>query len=159
MKKIIFALAMLISSNLFASSDHYSFVYIPISDPQEAREIKLHKAIIFTWYAEPDFSLSAVTHPYIVNTPHGSYQNQYQNMNINLANIKGLSIDLTKLYAKDCEVIIDAQQIKIRNANSKKTDKDSVPKDYLMKVLKAVKDATRLNLESHKMDCRITTKL
>jgi len=74
---------MLISSNLFATSDHYSFVYIPIADPQEGGEVKLHKAVFLTWYAEPDFSLSAVTLPYIVNTPHNNAQsdNQCNNMN------------------------------------------------------------------------------
>ena len=149
MKKTILGLLILLSSNLFASSDHYSFVYIPIADPQEGGVIKLHKAIFFTWYAEPDFSLSAVTHPYIINTSHSKTQsgNQYKNMNINLAHIDGLNIDLAKLYAKKCVVTIDTTQVKIQTSDSNDSAKDLVTQEHLDNVVKAVTKATRLNLE------------
>ena len=158
MKKTIIGLLILLSSNLFATSDHYSFVYIPIADPQEGGVIKLHKAIFFTWYAEPDFSLSAVTHPYIINTPHSNTQsgNQYQNMNINLAHINGLNIDLSKLYEKNCVVSIDTTQVTIQTLDSNDPEKGSVTQEHLDNVVKAVAKATRLNLVSNRLKCNVT---
>ena len=158
MKKTIIGLLMLLSSNLIATSDHYSFVNIPIADPQEGGEIKLYKAIFLSWYAEPDFSLSAVTHPYIVNTPHSDAQseNQYNNMNINLAHINGLNIDLSELYAKECRVNIDTAQVKIQTPDRNDPEKGSVTQEHLDNVVKAVAEASRLNLESNKLSCDVT---
>ncbi len=157
MKNAIIALLILLSSNLFATSGHYSFVYIPIGDPQEAGEIKLHKVIFYTWYAEPDFSLSAVTLPYMVNTPHSNTQsgNQYQNMNINLANIDGLNIDLSKLYAKKCVVNIDTAKVKIQTAGRNDPENGSVVQEHLDNVIKAVIKATLLNLELNNLKCEV----
>ncbi len=158
MKKTIIGLLMLLSSSLFATSDHYSFVYIPIADPQEGGEIKLHKAIFLSWYAEPDFSLSAVTLPFIVNTPHSNAQadNQYNNMNINLAHIDGLNIDLSRLYSKKCAVNIDTSKVKIQTSDRDETETGSVAQEHLDNVVKAVADATRLNLKSSKLSCDVT---
>jgi len=157
MKKIIFAMIMLFSSNLFASSDHYSFAYIPISDPQEAGEIKLHKAIFFTYNAEPDFSLSAVAMPYIVNTPHSSSSkhNPYNNLDINLANVPGLEIHLSKLYEKKCSVGIDVTKVKVRAPDVKNAPGNSHTRASLDYLLKHVVKATQLNLELHNLKCQV----
>jgi len=158
MKKIIFCCLLLLNiSAAYASHDHYSYAYIPISDPQEAGQIKLHKAIFYTWYAEPDFSLSTVTLPYIVNTPHRSTtsQNQYNDMNINLANVPGLEIDLSKLYEKNCSVGINASKVKVRAPDEINIPQNSHTKESLDYLLKFVSKATRLSLEMNQLKCLV----
>lgn len=76
-------------------------------------------------------------------------------MNINLTHIDGLKIDLFRPYAKKCAVNIDTTQVKIQTSGKNNPDNDSVTQEHLDNVVKAVAEATRLNLELNNLKCKV----
>ena len=128
-----------------ASMDYYLTYYIPVSDPQseilDKDGVKLYKAIIYTSYSEPESAVSTITNEYIISTPHKEIK-YMQNLNINLAHIKGLKVDLFDYGSKECRVVMDASKIV----------SDYPPKE-LAKILTYVKKATKLNMKEHEVNC------
>ena len=142
--KILILLSLCIQTS-FASYDYLLSVYIPVSDPQselmDKDGIKLHKALFYTFYSEEDSAVNAVTWEYIVNTPH--QRRHLQNMDMNLAHIEGLKVEL-KYELNSCQVLIDSSNV-VSNYSEQE----------LSKLLSYVKKATKLNMKEHKIHCSI----
>ena len=140
--KILILLSLFIQPSL-ATYDYYLSTYIPVTNPQselmDEDGIQLHKALFYTYYSEDDSAINAVTWEYRVNTPH--HREDLQNMDINLAHIEGLKVEL--IYEKnECYVLIDSSKIL----------SDYIPNE-LEKILSYVKKATKLNMKEHKINC------
>ena len=139
--KILILLILMIETTS-ATMDYFLTYYIPVSEPQ-SDEIKLHKAIVYTYYSEPESAIDFITQKYIVNTPHKEKESDYmRDYNINLAYIKGLNVELLDYGSKECRVVMDSSKI-VSDYSSK----------WLEEILKYVKKATKLNMKEHKINC------
>jgi hypothetical protein len=131
-----------------ASTDYLLTYYIPVSSELDGNLLdkdgmRLHKAIVYTYYSEPESAISSITQKYIINTPHKTKESEYMHdYNINLANIKGLKVDLYDYGSKECRVVMDSSKIV-----------SEYPAKVLTKVLNYVKKATKLNMKEHKINC------
>ena len=144
--KILLVLT-LFTQTVSASMDNLLSVYIPVTHPQselmDKDGITLHKALFYTFYSEPESAVGAITWKYIVNTPHK--RQRLQNMNINLANLNGLKVELHEYGSKECSVVIDSSEV-VSTYSSKE----------LNKLLSYVKKATKLNMKEYEIHCPIT---
>ncbi len=132
-----------------ASMDYILTYYIPVAteldgDLMAEDGIELHKAIVYTYYSEPESAVGLVTMKYTANTPHKTQKDTVpmDNYDVNLANIKGLKVDLVDYGSKECRVVMDSSHIV-----------SSYPPKVLDKILSYVKKATKLNMKEHKIDC------
>jgi len=132
-----------------ASMNYILTYYIPVatqldSNLMDRDGIRLHKAIVYTYYSEPESAIGFVTMKYIANTPHKTQKDTIpmDNYDVNLANIKGLKINLFDYDTKECRVVMDSSKIV-----------STYPPKVLEKILKYVKKATKLNMKEHKINC------
>jgi len=145
--KILIFLTFIIQTSS-ASMDYFLTYYIPIDSEMDINSknkdgVMLHKAIVYTYYSEPESAIGFITNKYIINTPHKEKELEYmRDYNINLAYIKGLKVELLDYGSKECRVVMD----------SSKVVSDYSPK-ALAKILKYVKKATKLNMKEHKIEC------
>ena len=141
----ILILLTLFMQTASATMDYYLTYYIPVGDPQseilDKDGVKLHKAISYTFYSEPDSAVGMITQEYIVNTPHKK-RARMNNFNINLAHIKGLKVEIKNYGSKECSVVMDSSQI-VSDYSTKELDK----------ILSYVKKATKLNMKEHQINC------
>ena len=131
-----------------ASVNYLVTYYIPVDaelygNTTSEDGIKLHKAIAYTWYPEPESAIGFITQKYIAHTPHkGKKSHSMQNYNVNLAYIKGLKVDLLNYGSKECRVVMDSSHII-----------STYPPVVLDSILRYVKKATKLNMKEHNIDC------
>jgi len=144
----ILILLTLLTQTASATMDYILTYYIPVASELDANltkkeGIRLHKAMVYTYYSEPESAIGSITDKYIINTPHTGKESAYmREYDVNLANIKGLKVELLDYGSKECRVVMD----------SSKVVSDYSPK-VLEKVLEYVKKATKLNMKEHKIKC------
>ena len=140
--KILFLITLFFQT-ASASMDYILTYYIPVAtelDGDIMREdgIRLHKAIVYTYYSEPESAIGFVTMKYTANSPHKSKEKY----DVNLANIKGLKVNLFDYGSKECRVVMQSSNIV-----------STYPPKVLEKILDYVKKATKLNMKEHHINC------
>ena len=133
-----------------ATMDYILTYYIPVATELDGNLLakdgmELHKAIVYTYYSEPESAISLVTMKYTANTPHKTQKDTIpmDDYDVNLANIEGLKVDLFDYGSKECRVVMDSSKIV-----------STYPAKVLEKILKYVKKATKLNMKEHKINCK-----
>ena len=131
-----------LGGSLFASHASFFSLYIPVANPQSSlmdRDgIELQKVLVYSYLMDAD--ISAVTWEHRINAP----DTRLNQMNVNLANIKGLTVEAKDYGSKECVVTIDSSHIFASN-NEKRLDK----------ILKYVKKAVKLTLKDNGHHCKI----
>ena len=144
----ILILLTLMTQTVSATMDYILTYYIPVASELDSSLMKkdgmrLHKAMVYTYYSEPESAISSITQKYIINTPHKEKEADYmRDYNINLAYIKGLTVELLDYGSKECRVVMDSSKVV-----------STYSSEVLEKVLKYVRKATKLNMKEHKINC------
>ncbi len=133
---------MLLSKSLLASHASFFSLYIPVANPQanlmEKDGIELRKILISSFNMDAD--ISGVTWEHKVNSPDDFLRGK----DVNLANIKGLTVEAKNYGDKSCVVTIDSSQI-----TSDYKDNE------LNKILNYVKQATKRTIKENHHQCKI----
>ena len=131
-----------LGGSLFASHASFFSLYIPVANPQsnlmDREGIELRKVLIHSYLMDAD--ISAVTWEHRVNAP----DTKLNHMDVNLANIKGLTVEAKNYGSRECIVTIDSSHIFASN-NEKRLDK----------ILRYVKKAINLTLKDNGHHCKI----
>jgi len=131
-----------------ATMDYILTYYIPVASELDSNltvkdGMRLHKAMVYTYYSEPESAISSITKKYTIYTPHIGKESAYmRDYDVNLANIKGLNVELLDYGSKECRVVMDSSKVV-----------STYSPEVLEKVLKYVKKATKLNMKEHKINC------
>ena len=144
LKLKLLTLLLFMSPSLWASQERIVETYIPVANLQyellEKNGIELKKVLFYSNYASPEADISSVSWSYIINTPH----DRFKGLDVNLAHIKGLKVDIEYLYDEECRVTIDSS---------------NMVHEYKPKVLKKILDyvvkATELNMKESQASCEI----
>ncbi|MCK5855119.1 MAG: hypothetical protein KAG56_07850, partial [Sulfurovaceae bacterium] len=130
-----------LGGSLFASHASFYSLYIPVKSPQanilDRDGIELRKILIYSYLMDAD--LSGVTWEHIINA-----DTKPDNNDVNLANIKGLSVEASDYGSKECVVTIDSSNLL-----------DIYRKGELDKILRYVKKAIKLTIKENGHQCKV----
>ncbi len=133
---------IILSQSLLASHASFFSLYIPVANPQadlmEKDGIELRKILLSSYNMDAD--ISGVTWVHNVN----SSDDILRAKNVNLANIKGLTVEAKNYGDKSCVVTIDSTKI---TSNYKDSE--------LNKILSYVKQATKRTIKENHHQCKI----
>jgi len=133
---------ILISQSLLASHASFFSLYIPVANPQadlmEKKGITLQKILISSYNTDAD--ISAVTWAHEIN----SHDDSLKGKDVNLANIKGLTVEAKNYGNKNCVVTIDSTHIT-----------SSYKQNELDKILNYVTKATKRTIKENGHQCKI----